>query len=638
MIAVVAHAFGATPSIDAPPISGDAHPADVAVVIGNEDYLYFPDVPYAGRDADAFAAWLLHTRGVPASRVRRLDGASHIRIGEAVKSAAKDVQPGGTLWVYYAGHGLGLVPEGSDTPQRVLLGANAEVEAAAFPAYTVRLDTLVDAASQSAARDAVFVIDACFNNAGRDGASLTGTRMAVPLQALKSAPKVTIWAATAPSEVASALPATKHGAFTYFAVGGLSGWADADHDGQVTLAEAEAWTTSGLRVAGVAETPSLIGEAAFIAASGRLAPTPGGPIGAVDRDPTALALHGLLLDFAIDGVHGDGTDAYRDACNLGYVPACRASSWHHADGAVFAEAVRVFRPLCSSKDPLACLVSAWDDAGIARTGGLVDVGAASLQKAKSTLQKTCDGGYVRACGELGYIYLRESRDGARALPLTRRACDGGSFNACTTLGQIYENGWGTMPDPARAGALYAQACDGGDLDGCDLVLRGEKDEAKRQAGLQSLCDQGLLLTCRGLAMAGQKSNAEKSRALLAEICGRGDSDSCKEIGVWYEHGDGAPKDVALARRYYETACGLGNVGGCGQLGNLLLWNDQTARDPKRGLELLSRACDEGRSKSGCALVGRAYSEPAPGVSKDVKTAATWYAKACALGDAASCSK
>src|SRR5688500_7296381 len=94
-------ALGAPPSIDEPPISGASAPHDVAVVIANEYYGNgFSRVTYASRDADAFAAWLARTRGVPQVNITRLAGATRKGITSTVEKAAGNVGPGGTLWVY----------------------------------------------------------------------------------------------------------------------------------------------------------------------------------------------------------------------------------------------------------------------------------------------------------------------------------------------------------------------------------------------------------------------------------------------------------------------------------------------------------------------------------------------------------
>jgi formylglycine-generating enzyme required for sulfatase activity len=257
------------PDIDAPLRTGASAPNDAAVVIGNEDYAYIGDVPFAGADADAMRAFLLYTRGVPQSRVQVLDNASPLEMEKAVEQAASEVGRGGTLWVYYAGHGAAHPV----SKQRVLLGATAKLSSdpELFEEGAVALDALKQAASRSAG-EAVFIVDACYSGTGRGGEELGGSRFAVPTAYSQQA-RVTEWTATQPDEVASPLYTAGHGAFTYFAVGALRGWADGElgqKDSQVTLAEAQAYVSTALRSVGQRDqTPAVVGEDGLSLISGR---------------------------------------------------------------------------------------------------------------------------------------------------------------------------------------------------------------------------------------------------------------------------------------------------------------------------------------------------------------------------------
>ncbi len=248
------------PDIDAPLRTGATAPNDAAVVIGNEDYAYIGNVPFAGADADAVRAFLLYTRGVPQSRVQVLDNASPLEMEKAVERAASEVGRGGTLWVYYAGHGAAHPV----SKQRVLLGAAAKLSSdpELFEEGAVALDALKQAASRSAG-EAVFIVDACYSGTGRGGEELGGSRFAVP-PSYQADARVTEWTATQPDEVASPLYTAGHGAFTYFAVGALRGWADGElgqKDNQVTLAEAQAYVATALRSVGQRDqTPAVVGE------------------------------------------------------------------------------------------------------------------------------------------------------------------------------------------------------------------------------------------------------------------------------------------------------------------------------------------------------------------------------------------
>lgn len=248
----------ALPAID-PPVATEArHPADAAVVIGIEDYFLLPDVPHATADAGAFEGFLRTTRGLPGDRIRVLGrGANREQILDAVGTLGQQVGAGGTLWVYYAGHGAADPESG----ERILLGADAQADTVSFRARAVALSELETLATAGGGHG-LFVLDTCYSGRARGGADLVeGKRFAVPDYAGAPAPGVTRWTAAGPSEWSSSLPGTDHGAFTWAVLGALRGWADADADGRVTAAEADAYVTTALREVGVTDQrPALVGS------------------------------------------------------------------------------------------------------------------------------------------------------------------------------------------------------------------------------------------------------------------------------------------------------------------------------------------------------------------------------------------
>ena len=247
------------PGLDEPARTGQRASTDAAVVIGVEDYTDVPDVPYARRDAQAFDDFVRYTRGIPDDRVTLLRDARSYEIERAVKDAGARVGPGGRVWVYFAGHGA-MDPNGS---RRLLLGRDASTDPDAFARFAVSVDD-VRAWATSGGGEAVLVVDACYNGGGRTGEGVLtgGRRLAVPEYALTATKQAAEWAATGPKELSSPLPAVEHGAFTYFAVGALRGWADGEvdgkRDGSVTGEEANRYVARALRtVQAQGQTPQL---------------------------------------------------------------------------------------------------------------------------------------------------------------------------------------------------------------------------------------------------------------------------------------------------------------------------------------------------------------------------------------------
>jgi formylglycine-generating enzyme required for sulfatase activity len=252
-------ASAAEPPELAPPRTGRTAPNDAAVVVGIETYAFgLPPAPYAVRDARVFADFLRDTVGVPRQRVKELTGDFAISdaIVDEVREKAKLVGPGGTLWIYFSGHGA-PAPDGD----AFLYGAAVNPDGRYVEKQAVRRSALQKlAAGVPAGARAMIVLDACFSGKGRDGAALGNTRFAAPASLL-AAPKVAVWTAAQGSEYAGPLEPARHGLFTYFAVGALSGWADADRDGKVDLREAERSVRDNMSLAlertGRAQAPEL---------------------------------------------------------------------------------------------------------------------------------------------------------------------------------------------------------------------------------------------------------------------------------------------------------------------------------------------------------------------------------------------
>jgi len=237
------------------------------VVIGNEFYPFLTRVPYALRDADSVYDLLVYTRGIPAERVHYLKGAGPDEIRAALDTASSEVRPGGTLWVYFAGHGAA----DPSTGERLFLGDTAKADPASFQSGAIAVSEIERVAGRVG--DAVLVLDTCYNGLGRDGGQFAEQRFAVPLQR-SEAPGVASWMAAGPDEVASPIPIVQHGAFTYFVVGALRGWADGElsgqRDGVVTGTEAQAFVARALKTVGVrAQTPEFRGDGTAVWSSGR---------------------------------------------------------------------------------------------------------------------------------------------------------------------------------------------------------------------------------------------------------------------------------------------------------------------------------------------------------------------------------
>lgn len=233
---ILVMSLAAFPILDDAPQPQLQSPMDVALVVGVSDYAFIEDVPYADRDARAFANYLIQARGVPPDRVRLLVDGKAVRetIQDGLRFVVQKSHPEGLVWIYFAGHG---VPD-PDTKDGLLAGADVQQSLASFSARSLSRRSLVEGLSLSRARQAVVLLDACFSGQTREGNTmLAGLRplMAVPPAADIS--DVLVLSAAGESETSGPFDRVRQGLFSYFAIGGLRGWADLDGDTQVTADE-----------------------------------------------------------------------------------------------------------------------------------------------------------------------------------------------------------------------------------------------------------------------------------------------------------------------------------------------------------------------------------------------------------------
>ena len=243
------------PSVDTPGPVGEKFPRDAALVIGNEAYQALPQVVYAGRDARSFSDWLRHSRGLSKYRVRTKENLSHADLTREVRRISGKVRSRGTLWIYFAGHGIAVGEEGG----RALMGVDASPVDPTSSAILIE-DIVQTALKRRRAWRVVVVVDAGFGNIGRDGLELLPGRTPPEPEQLEARDGVIIWLADEHTAGAPAWPESQHGLFTWLTLGALRGWADGATgeplDGRVTLMEAQDYIDHTAHALGFPTAPS----------------------------------------------------------------------------------------------------------------------------------------------------------------------------------------------------------------------------------------------------------------------------------------------------------------------------------------------------------------------------------------------
>ena len=208
-----------------------------AVVIGIEQYREkLPKADFADRDAKLMADYLTKVLGYPEENVviRVNERATGKDLEKYVENwLPNNVEKGGTVFVYYSGHGA----PNPRTGEAYLVPYDGDptfVEATGYP-----LRRLYAALEKLPAKDITVVLDSCFSGAGGRSVLAKGAKpMVLTVEnTVLAGGKTAVLAASAGDQISSAYQEQGHGLLTYFFLKGLQGEADLNKDGAIDLAE-----------------------------------------------------------------------------------------------------------------------------------------------------------------------------------------------------------------------------------------------------------------------------------------------------------------------------------------------------------------------------------------------------------------
>lgn len=249
-----------------------------AVVVGVGEYAHqaIPPLKYAQRDAEAVYQFLTTRGGYPRDNVLLLTDATpqkptleNIRraLGEFL---ARQPSREDTVLIYFAGHGapeVDTVGLESDGLAKYLIPRNADPDSLYSTAFP--MDEIQRIFARIAAERVVLLLDTCYSGStgGRTFARQRIRATALSDQFLdrltRSRGRVII-TASGPNEVALELEDLGHGLFTYFLLQALSGKADRNSDGVVTVSELyeylEEKVEQKARAVGGRQRPMMKGE------------------------------------------------------------------------------------------------------------------------------------------------------------------------------------------------------------------------------------------------------------------------------------------------------------------------------------------------------------------------------------------
>lgn len=227
------------------PRAAAANPDALAIVLGVERYRTLPAARFAATDARLAARDMAAAFGIPDDRAHMYVRTDADATGSEFRKLfaddgwlARRVRQNTDVVVFFAGHGAPDLK--ARTP--ILMPFDGDASYARETGYA--LGTLFEQLAKLEARSITVFVDACFSGLTRSSAPLlAGTRgivVSVEHPAL-ARENMAVFLAARGDQTAGALTEKRHGLFTWFAMQGLRGAADADGDRAITVTELEGY-------------------------------------------------------------------------------------------------------------------------------------------------------------------------------------------------------------------------------------------------------------------------------------------------------------------------------------------------------------------------------------------------------------
>ena len=186
-----------------------------ALVIGNQNYRFVSEVPYAIHDARVFRDYCQKALGLPAENIHICEDATKQLILEdelvwleTIKNRDKK-----KLIIYYAGHG---VPDTKKQNKAYLLPTDVR---GTKPENGIALDDFYARIGDLAFNQTSIFLDACFSGINRDNESVNEGMRGVEIAAEEgtiSSGNVVVFSAAQGNETAQGIEEEGHGLFTYY--------------------------------------------------------------------------------------------------------------------------------------------------------------------------------------------------------------------------------------------------------------------------------------------------------------------------------------------------------------------------------------------------------------------------------------
>ena len=187
-----------------------------ALVIGNQNYRFATEVPYAIHDARVFADYCKQTLGIPAENVHLCEDATkHIILDDELEDWLSEInnRQETRLIVYYAGQG---VPDMNNQTKAYLLPTDVH---GSKPSRGIPLDEFYSKLGELAFAQTSVFLDACFSGMSRTEEGVSEGLRGIGIEAEQTVindGNLVVFSAAQGNEPAQGYPEKGHGLFTYF--------------------------------------------------------------------------------------------------------------------------------------------------------------------------------------------------------------------------------------------------------------------------------------------------------------------------------------------------------------------------------------------------------------------------------------
>jgi hypothetical protein len=205
-----------------------------AIVIGIENYRQkLPKADYAVSDARLVSEYLTRVMGYPEENVVTLAN-DRAALGDFVKYFEKwlpnNVEKGGTVFIYYSGHGA----PNTKTGDAYLVPYDGDPTFITETGYPIA--RLYESLGKLKAKDITVVLDSCFSGAGGRSVLAKGAKplvMTINMPTMRK--NISVMTASSGEQISSTYDEKDHGLFTYFMLKGIKNEDVIKQDGSIKM-------------------------------------------------------------------------------------------------------------------------------------------------------------------------------------------------------------------------------------------------------------------------------------------------------------------------------------------------------------------------------------------------------------------